>query len=159
MSITKSQVEDAAAAYLRHMFGEDFSGGSIGDNHLEAMRAALAAAQAGATEWQPIETAPKDCVIETRGEAGPYGVTTWTGRARWGLPINWHKNDATWLSPDGEAVLSIAGYKPTHWRALQPPAPAESEYNPDLVKQILNLIGLFLATCSLIVRFKTGLVA
>jgi len=65
--------------------------------------------------WKPIETAPKDRAIEVRGEAGPYGVTSWTGRAMWGCPVNWHKDSSTWLSEDG-AVLHLAGYIPTEWR-------------------------------------------
>lgn len=66
--------------------------------------------------WQPIEEAPKDRLIEVRGNAGPYGITSWTGHAKWGRPTNWHENDSTWLTEDG-AVLRLAGYVPTEWRS------------------------------------------
>lgn len=65
--------------------------------------------------WKPIDTAPKDRVIEVRGEAGPYGITSWTGRAKWGRPINWPESAATWLA-EGGGVLVLAGYTPTEWR-------------------------------------------
>jgi|KBSMisStaDraftv2_1062788.scaffolds.fasta_scaffold60200_2 hypothetical protein len=67
------------------------------------------------SKWQPIETAPKDRVIEVRGDAGPYGITSWTGKAKWGLPDNWHKDKSTWLTEDG-AVLWLAGFRPSDWR-------------------------------------------
>lgn len=65
--------------------------------------------------WKPIETAPKDRVIEVRGGDGPYSIISWTGRAKWGRPVNWHKRDSTWLTEDG-AVLRLAGFRPIEWR-------------------------------------------
>jgi hypothetical protein len=67
------------------------------------------------TRWKPIETAPKDRVIEVRGDAGPYGVTSWTGKALWGLSKNTHRDNSTWMTEDG-AELRLAGYHPTSWR-------------------------------------------
>lgn len=67
-------------------------------------------------EWQPIDAAPRDgSEITVRGEAGPYGVTSWEGRAKWGTPPNWHRDHSTWLSPKG-AVMRLAGYVPTQWK-------------------------------------------
>ena len=76
--------------------------------------------------WQPIETAPKDGEIEVRGDAGPYGISSWTGLAHWGLPTNWHRDNATWLSHAG-AVLRLAGYYPREWRPIPPPPKTEGE--------------------------------
>jgi hypothetical protein len=73
----------------------------------------------GETPWHPIETAPKDGTeIDIKGDAGPYGVTSWTGRGYWGLPVNWHRKDSTWLTGKDGAVLRLAGYRPTHWRPI-----------------------------------------
>jgi hypothetical protein len=69
--------------------------------------------------WQPIDTAPRDgTLIAVQGKAGPYGVTRWDGRARWGTPTNWRKEHSTWLSPDG-AVLRLAGYVPDVWKPVE----------------------------------------
>lgn len=87
----------------------------IDDNNMQAFVTDLRAATEANMDWQPIETAPKDCEIEVRGDNGPYGVTSWTGRAKWGTPVNWHRDSSTWLSPAG-AVLSLAGYVPAEWR-------------------------------------------
>ena len=76
--------------------------------------------------WQPIETAPKHGEIEVRGDAGPYGISSWTGLAHWGLPTNWHRDNATWLSHAG-AVLRLAGYYPREWRPIPPPPKTEGE--------------------------------
>ena len=76
--------------------------------------------------WQPIDTAPKDGEIEVRGDAGPYGISSWTGLAHWGLPTNWHRDNATWLSHAG-AVLRLAGYYPREWRPIPPPPKTEGE--------------------------------
>lgn len=71
-----------------------------------------------AQEWQDISTAPKDGrEIEVKGDSGPYGVSEWRGRAKWFLPVNWHRDNAHWVSPAG-AMLSLAGYSPTHWRPI-----------------------------------------
>lgn len=66
-------------------------------------------------EWRKIESAPRDGrVIKVKGGTGPYGVTSWEGRAKWYLPKNWHKDETTWADPEGR-VLTLAGYLPTHW--------------------------------------------
>lgn len=68
--------------------------------------------------WKPIKNAPRDGVeIELRGVAGPYGISKWYGRGRWGVPKNFHKDSGGWMHKD--ALLRLAGYNPTHWRNIQ----------------------------------------
>ena len=95
----------------------------IKEMHRDYNRTALAVVRES-EGWQPIETAPKDGEIEVRGDAGPYGISSWTGLAHWGLPTNWHRDNATWLSHAG-AVLRLEGYYPREWRPL--PVPPQTE--------------------------------
>lgn len=70
------------------------------------------------TGWRSMDNAPRDGTpIEVRGGAGPYGITSWRGKAKWHLLPNRHRESATWCSLDN-AELSLAGYYPTEWRPL-----------------------------------------
>lgn len=78
--------------------------------------------------WNPdMSAAPRDgTLIRVKGGEGPYGITKWEGIAKWGLPMNWHRSSATWMTEKG-AVLWQAGYRPNHWQHLPPPPQEQTQ--------------------------------
>lgn len=65
------------------------------------------------SEWQKIETAPKDQVI-LLGLPMVGNIKEWDRRVYEG---RWNEDQSTWTSVNGFIVLSVA----THWMPLPPP--------------------------------------
>lgn len=63
-------------------------------------------------EWQPIETAPKDCQILLHKAGGDMHVGVW-------VQDPWTGDEAFAIADLGEQGRAIV--KPTHWQPLPPP--------------------------------------
>ena len=87
------------------------------------------------SEWQPIETAPRDgTVIDLWAEGFRFADCMWgkpehcCGEAGWHCDSEWHGQEPGWVVTADNAFL-WTDYEPPHWMPLPAPPAAKDQAN------------------------------
>ena len=70
------------------------------------------------TEWQPMETAPKDGTAILAWPICGGGFYSPEGEAQIAYVMRWEERKSIWVEASGEEYMQCS---PTHWMPLPPP--------------------------------------